>query len=339
MKLSVIVPVYNVEAYLHRCVDSILNQTFRDFELLLVDDGSADGCPALCDAYAEVDSRVTVIHKPNGGQADARNKGLDAAQGEYIAFVDSDDCIHPQMYELLLRIAEQTQADIVQCGHDRFDDEKGFDDGPVPGMDQEQYRLLRKEEILRDFYPENCYILHSTVWDKIYRREIFRDIRFPLGVYYEDASVMLPTIAASETVAVNTAPLYHYYQRPGSTMNSKYSPKWFDGVVNNSQIAIDFFRRRGYTEQVEYALDDFLLRFCRDKLAVWHRYPDLKREFRGADRAFRRELLPILKARKICKMKKMLSLALCFHRGLALKICRTYFPEGLHAFMRDEPQP
>ena len=115
MKISVIVPVYNVEAYLPECIRSVLEQSMSDFEMILVDDGSTDGCPAICDAAAEQDDRVRVIHQKNGGLSRARNAGLDAARGEWIGFVDSDDCIHPDMYEKLLAAAEKNDADMAIC--------------------------------------------------------------------------------------------------------------------------------------------------------------------------------------------------------------------------------
>ena len=125
MKLSIIVPVYNVEPYLRRCIDSILAQTFTDFELILVDDGSPDNCPAICDEYAEKDPRIVVIHKQNGGLSDARNAGLDIARGEYIGFVDSDDYIDAEMYEKMYNAAIMHNSDIVSCAYERIDISKG----------------------------------------------------------------------------------------------------------------------------------------------------------------------------------------------------------------------
>ena len=122
-KISVIVPVYNVEKYLHECVDSILTQTFTDFELILVDDGSPDNCPVICDEYASKDKRIKVIHKENGGGAQSRNVGLDCSRGAYIGFVDSDDHILPDMYEKMFCRIEEEQADIACCGlHHIYED-------------------------------------------------------------------------------------------------------------------------------------------------------------------------------------------------------------------------
>lgn len=145
MKLSIIVPVYNVEPYLRRCVDSILNQTFSDFELILVDDGSPDSCGAICDDYAARDRRIKVIHKANGGVSYARNEGLDIAQGEYIGFVDSDDYIHPKMYEILVGVIEREQVDLVQCGYQRVCPEETTTYFPIDGFPE-----------VRKYYKEMC---------------------------------------------------------------------------------------------------------------------------------------------------------------------------------------
>ena len=120
--ISVIVPVYKVEPYLARCVDSILAQTYTDFELILVDDCSPDNCGAMCDAYAEQDKRIRVIHKKNGGLSDARNVGIEFAKGDYITFIDSDDLVHPQTFELLMQSLKKSEAEISMCGFQRFTD-------------------------------------------------------------------------------------------------------------------------------------------------------------------------------------------------------------------------
>ncbi len=332
MKLSIIVPIYNVEPYLHRCVDSILSQTFTDLELILVDDGSPDNCPSICDEYARNDSRVKVIHKKNGGLSDARNAGLDIARGEYIGFVDSDDFIHPRMYEVMLRFVESLSADMVGCEFCRFfeGEKTNFQEISVDDID---FACIDKLPLLASFYPENVYRISSTVCNKLYKSTVFESIRFPVGSYYEDSYIFLNTLDVCERVVTLSEPLYYYLQREGSIMHSEYTPKWFQGTyINNNNIA--FFRNKKLPEQVEYALEDLLNRFCKDKLAVYFLHPEYKHEFRTLEKGFERELFSIIKDTKICRMKKVLAILLVISPRSALKIVKKYFPECLYDFMR-----
>ena len=145
MKISVIVPVYKAEKYIEACVQSILSQTYDDFELILINDGSPDASGTICDALAAGDHRIRVIHKENGGAATARNAGLDAARGDYIAFVDGDDLIHPQYLELLLAMLQKDKADVAWCHYDFFTDESSFSSLPLD-VEQETQKTERSEE-------------------------------------------------------------------------------------------------------------------------------------------------------------------------------------------------
>ena len=201
-KISVIVPVYNTEKYLHRCIDSILSQTFTDFELLLINDGSKDSSGAICDEYAAKDNRVRVFHKENGGVSSARNLGLDNAQGEWIAFVDSDDYMFPDMLERMLSALELKKSDIVICG---TTETGGGYWKPIADRD---YSI---EELKTDF----VYILHtellSPVWCKIYSRDKIGDIRFKNDVSFgEDLMFNLQYLAICEKISfLEDSPFYH----------------------------------------------------------------------------------------------------------------------------------
>ena len=164
--ISIIVPVYQVEPYLNRCVRSLLEQTYTDLEIILVDDGSPDGCPALCDAWAGKDARVRVIHKPNGGLSDARNAGLTAASGEEIAFVDSDDWVDPDMLERLHNQMEETGADLAACGV-TWEYPGGHSEVPHPLED----RLYTGRKAIMRAYIQTCMV-RTTVWNKLYRRAV-----------------------------------------------------------------------------------------------------------------------------------------------------------------------
>ena len=195
--ISIIVPVYKVEKYLEKCVKSILSQTYKNLEVILIDDGSPDSCPDICDNYANQDIRVKVIHKNNSGVSDARNDGLNVANGEYIGFVDSDDWIDPKMYEILLREILHTNADIAICDYALCKD-----DGLIYGkaMPQElKNRCLCKEELIHEvLQPYGGFF--AVIWNKLYRKSIFDKIRFPSGKHVEDEFVFSSSTDAMKFV-------------------------------------------------------------------------------------------------------------------------------------------
>lgn len=225
-KISVIVPVYKVEKYLKRCVDSILAQTYTNFELILVDDGSPDTCPAMCDEFAMQDNRIRVVHKKNGGLSDARNAGIDIATGEYIAFVDSDDYIAVDMCEQLLESILKYNADVAFCNYLRVDEAHNI------GTEREQVQPIRDEclsqeqvwqELLR---PYGGYYI--VAWNKLYHRKLFDSLRFPVGKQHEDEFVIHHVINQCNKIACVSKPLYFYVQRAGSIMAQQFSVKNMD---------------------------------------------------------------------------------------------------------------
>lgn len=213
--ISVIVPVYNTEPYIHRCVDSILSQTFTDFELLLVDDGSPDNCGAICDEYAEQDGRVKAFHQENRGQAAARNLALDwvfANSGsEYISFVDSDDWVHPKYLELLIRAIREYDAPVSQCifvetsGGDAFED-----------VGNRMFQVTPEEQYLN----WNCALFCT----KLYRRSCFDTLRFPEGIIYEDLAIWYKLLFSLDRMVIVNEKLYYYFQNPDGTTLKKWTP-------------------------------------------------------------------------------------------------------------------
>lgn len=182
MRLSIIVPVYKVEKYLSKCIESILAQTFTDFELILVDDGSPDRCGEICDKYAQQDNRVVVIHKANGGVSSSRNAGIEKATGEYIGFVDSDDYISPTMYEQMLASAERHSADIVICGVYRV-----TEDGQIKNNEIFAKEIVfAKDEVMHDILTDK---LKNYTWNKIYKKKLFKGLSYPIGYNYEDFAI------------------------------------------------------------------------------------------------------------------------------------------------------
>lgn len=235
-KISIIVPVYKVENYINKCIDSVLNQTFKDFELILVDDGSPDRCGKICDEYSKKDSRVRVVHKENGGLSDARNRGIKEAKGEYIGFVDSDDYIDEYMYEILYDNLIKNNADISVCGiYDCYKD-KIFQNN----IDGKVHVFSNQEALKEVLYGKK---LTAFAFNKLYKREVFDNIRFPVGKIYED-SFLIPTVFAnSEKIVLVSVPKYYYIHREGSITSSKFSEKFFD-VIEASKINLELVRNR-----------------------------------------------------------------------------------------------
>ncbi len=204
--ISIIVPVYKVEPYLRQCVDSILEQTYRDIEVLLIDDGSPDNCGEICDEYGRKDQRVRVFHTDNRGLSAARNLGLREAQGEYIGFVDSDDWIEPDMYEVLLRRIQETESDITTCAF--WVDFITF--SQTVKIPEANYKGTESIEALLDRKISN------HVWNKLYHKDLFASTSFPEGCNHEDIATMHRFLNEARVVATSSEPKYHYRQRDDS---------------------------------------------------------------------------------------------------------------------------
>ena len=236
-EISVIVPVYKVEKYLHRCVESILRQTFIDFELILVDDGSPDKCGSICDKYAEKDSRVHVLHQQNAGLSAARNSGIDWAflhsKSKWLTFIDSDDWIHPELLQYLYDAVNELNMPISICGYYETQGEDLEID-----ISQIETRIWKTE----DFYsqkPTNA----TVAWGKLYRKECFNDIRYPRGKLHEDEYVTYRILFKYAQIAVVDAPLYAYFQNQKGIMQSQWSPQKLD-ALEAIDMQLKFFRRR-----------------------------------------------------------------------------------------------
>ena len=215
-KISVIIPVYRVEPYLRQCVDTVLEQTYRELEIILVDDGSPDGCGAICDEYAEKDSRVLVVHKENGGVSSARNAGLDVATGEWIMFIDSDDVVDCKYAEMMLKAQVETGAELVCCGNDRFS--KDADLKLNDGDNDHSVETFSGEEAM-----ENAFAVwyKPNVFGKLINRELFRDVRFPDAKRAEDLWVSYQLLSRCEKLAMmRYYTPYHYRNTPQSAMSN-----------------------------------------------------------------------------------------------------------------------
>lgn len=282
--ISVIVPVYKVEKYLRKCLDSVCGQTWNKLEIILVDDGSPDGCGAICDEYAEKDSRVKVIHKENGGLSDARNAGLEAAAGRYIGFVDSDDYIKPEMYESMLHKMKNEDVDLVVCGVLNVDEQGNVLTGKQMPMPEKDMRMTG-EEALGQLAGRNL-ICFGTAVNRLYKAELFQGIRFPVGRLHEDDFVAHRILGKCGKVYFLGESLYYYVQRPGSITMEVFSLKRLDGVD-------------AWLDRAQYALEkgaDELMSFsCRQALDIvgeGYRQLDRKKpEVSGKIKELRRKVM------------------------------------------------
>lgn len=236
--ISVIIPVYKVENYLTACVESVLAQTWKNFEIILVDDGSPDNCPRLCDEFAARDSRIRVIHKENGGLSSARNAGIAAAKGDYLAFLDSDDLWTPVFLERLYAALTQTGADFAVCLFRRF---QGEPPEALPAAVETEALSQREAfECLFSLRNENMVVAPN----KLYKRVIFDSIRYPLGMIHEDEAVIHEIIGCAQRVAWVEEAHYLYRQAQDSIMNARFSLKRLD-AARSKERRIAYFENCG----------------------------------------------------------------------------------------------
>lgn len=227
--LSVVVPVYNVEKYVERAVDSICTQTLTDMEIILVDDGSKDQSGKLCDELAQKDSRIRVLHKENGGLSSARNAGIEIAGGKYIAFVDSDDWIDPEMYSVLTGLLEKHQADLAICSYKEVSE----GENPNPAKGEGEIAVWQDQEALQVFVEEQeTYNIQNAAWNKVYKRSLMGELRFPEGKLFEDIAYTTKLIARSQKTVYTNQPFYNYVvNRSGSIMNQRINERIFTDQI------------------------------------------------------------------------------------------------------------
>lgn len=233
--VSVIIPAYNVEQYVERCVYSVTKQTYRNLEIILVDDGSTDCTGIICDKLANEDNRISVIHKTNGGLSDARNAGIDVSRGEYISFVDSDDYIASDMLEHMMNAMCETDISMVVVGFwKQFGDAREYC-GPTTE------RVVSSEEALKDIYIG--HEIYPASWNKLYRRALFINNRFAVGMINEDSEIITKLLMECNRVALVSKPLYIYMIREGSITQSSFSSKDYNGI-KAYRTAVDVCKKR-----------------------------------------------------------------------------------------------
>ena len=213
--ISVIVPVYNVAPYLDRCVGSIVDQTYRNLEIILIDDGSTDASGDMCDIWAERDSRIRVIHKPNGGQSEARNMGIDRSTGDYLSFADPDDWLDTLMLETLYSAIKGNHGvDMAVCGFAMV-----YADKTKERRCSGRIYTLTSDEAIHDVVYDRWPVSTASSCNKLYKRRLWDTVRFPVGMYFEDAYIRSPMYAQCEKIAVVDQNLYFYYQRADSSVH------------------------------------------------------------------------------------------------------------------------
>lgn len=251
--ISVVVPVYNVEKYLAKCVASLLEQTHAELEIILVDDGSTDSSGDMCDALAEQDGRIRVIHKQNGGLSDARNAGMAVATGEYISFVDSDDFVHARMFEILLAHCQSQEAEVaIAAFQPVYGDTKIWPDLPEHSVTV----LSNVEALERIFQPEQAAGM-VIACSKLYKRSVLGDITFPLGKVHEDEYTTYRFLYNAKRIVHTSLPLYYYLQRSNSIMGEQFSLKKLH-ALDAFRERTAFFEAQGLEHLASLSLQNYL---------------------------------------------------------------------------------
>lgn len=328
--ISVIIPVYKVEKYIWRCVDSVLMQSHKDLEVILVDDGSPDSCGEICDQISKEDQRVRVIHKKNGGLSSARNVALDVAQGQYITFVDGDDMIHPKMLEWMVEEMKKSDADIVSTGLYSFDDEASLD---LSG-EKMQFELLDQKDYIDHLYPTNFGKISVTACGKLYKKEIFEELRYPEGEIYEDLKVYLDVLLRSNKISVANQALYFWYNNSQSITRSNYLRHDRFGEFAVREQYINFFHEKGLEEQALLAVNDYLTFFMRNYFAVVLRYQEKKLLLNPHTQIFISHLPQIQNNPYVCRMRKVCSRLMIKMPRMAYILARRTIPDCLIEEMR-----
>ena len=260
-KISIIVPFYNVEPFARRCIDSILNQTYKNLEIILIDDGSPDKCGEICDEYAKRDKRIKVVHQENKGLCSARNKGLSLATGEYIGFVDSDDWINEDMYEYLLDGLVKNEADISVCGYYRAVDSEELKENKV----DRKYIFNNNQAIVN---LVSTFKIRVFFWNKLFKKDIFNEIKFPEGIYYEGTYLMHIILGKINKIVVLPSAKYYYYYFKESATKIKTPEKQLDYVNNLIKRYNDLYRE--YEELIPKMRKE-ILRECGNLITIYYK--------------------------------------------------------------------
>ena len=308
-KVSVIVPVYNVEKYLRRCLDSIVNQTYRDLEIILVDDGSPDNSGAICDEYAGKDDRIQVIHQNNRGLSAARNTGLDVATGAYISFVDSDDWLQDAFVEKLYKKAEKNALVIANLVFWKSDTSKQTAMIPRTADTIDHYEFWRRTTGV-ECTP---YIIACS---KLYPRELFCNLRFVEGLFHEDEAILHHVITQVKHIHVVYDAIYYYRQNNSSIMGQGFNPRRLDGFVAWAE-RLRYFRKHGFVEAEDVLACKYWARY-KDQIMAISPAEDPEKHRKKAIQTFKIAFPSLLSAKSITTLQKISIIAMrispwCFY--------------------------
>lgn len=310
--VSIIVPVYNVEKYLSHCIDSILIQTYKNIEIILVDDGSTDRSGYICDDYKRKEDRIVVIHKKNGGLSSARNAGLEIAHGEYISFVDSDDWIAPEFIETHIQNIKKSNADISIC---RYWNIKERNIKAIQERKGKEFCILTKEEAIDSMFIYNKF--QSQVWCMVFKRELFDDIKFPYGRTYEDQAVTYKLIWESTRIVFTNEKLYYYYYNPNGICLSYKDRR---DLLLAYDESIDFFKEK-YPRIVKYIgyiwVSMYLRQYCN---AISTYYIEF---FRAEYRKFKIRSKGFIFSKSVSNRSRILYLSFVFLNEKGLKVFKS----------------
>lgn len=304
IEISIIVPVYNLEGYLPKCIDSILAQSFTSFELILVNDGSTDRSGEICNEYANNDSRIKVIHKKNGGVASSRNVGLETAKGNYIGFVDNDDYINKYMLEILYNTAISHSADIVICDYlevaeGQYNDIRKYD----TNCKVQHYNNI---EALNQLYTTNN-VTFVVPWNKLYKKYLFKDIEYKIGNINDDETVIHELLYYSNKITYIQTGLYYYLQRKGSQMdlNIPFDIRRFD-LVYAKKIREVFFKNKKEQDLHQKALKDYMETFFWNYYIAKDNLKGIDKELNELKQTFDNSLISLLRHKEIGRRRKVM---------------------------------
>lgn len=292
--ITVIVPVYNVEVYLDRCIESIIHQTYANLEIILVDDGSTDGSNEVCTKYQKMDNRIIVVNKANGGLSSARNAGLNIAKGEYVGFVDGDDYVSEDMYENLYRLIKQTTSNISIGGRYRVYDDK---------CEIEQFRnypslIMTKIDALAALMSYSGFDM--SVCDKLFERTLFNNIEFPFGKTCEDSFVTYKIFSNASKVAYDKKPYYYYYQRPNSISRNS--------GVNETAIEANYEQLQFISSNYPTLINEAYTSYITSAISIYNEYLKRNKKWTSVkkyQKYAKRNLHYVINNKRITKMKKI----------------------------------
>ena len=250
--ISIIVPIYNVEKYLKECIESIINQTYKNIEIILVDDGSPDNCGKICEEYSQKDKRIIVIHKENGGLSDARNKGIDIAKGDYLTFIDSDDFVNIDYIEKLYSSIKLNNTELAQCGISKVNENNEI----IEKLNYDENYIKTSHEILNELYGKHL-IENVVIWNKMYAKELFKNIRFPVGKIHEDEFTTYKIFYSVDRISLLSDCLYNYRQTNESIIGKKFNKKRLN-LLEALEERMNFFKNRNEIDLYEKTLKFYI---------------------------------------------------------------------------------